>query len=134
MRKGKNAQLTAEFVIFCGVGFIVLISFLSVINLKLSIQRDERASVLVNDVAYSIQQEIETASQMNDGFQRSFFLPPTLDGIAYTASIAGDRIYVWTDKDSFSLPLQHVKNTSFFQANTTIRKEQGVVCINVGCP
>jgi hypothetical protein len=130
----KKAQLTIEFIIFCGIAFLVMISFASVISEKMSNLRNEKEHLLVKDMAFSIQQEIETASLVNDGYERNLTLPETLDGISYTVNLTSNMVIVATQKNSYEVFVKPVKNGSSLSFFNTIRKYNGTICINTACP
>lgn len=130
----RRGQLSIEFVIFIAMGLLIMVSFLYIINEKESQLRDKRQLLLLKDLAYKIQSELDTASIVEDGYSRNFTLPISLEGLDYDVIITNGYLAVFSEKfDVYSSvpPIPGNINKSF----NSIRKENGTICLNTpSCP
>ncbi|MCX6710330.1 MAG: hypothetical protein NTV63_05275 [Candidatus Woesearchaeota archaeon] len=132
--KNSRAQLTMEFIIFIAFGFVIMLGFLGIISDRQSILQDRRQLLLIKDIAYRIQSEIDVASIVEDGYSRNFTLPQTIEGLPYTAIIVNDTLAVFSSKFDYTLFFSEVKG-SLNPIYNNIRKEEGVICLNMpSCP
>ena len=132
--KNSRAQLTMEFIIFIAFGFVIMLGFLGIISDRQSILQDRRQLILIKDIAYRIQSEIDVASIVEDGYSRNFTLPQTIEGLPYTAIIVNDTLAVFSSKFDYTLFFPQVRG-SLNPIYNNIRREEGVICLNMpSCP
>jgi len=133
----RRAQLSMEFVIFIALGLLIMVLFLYIVSEKESQLRDKRQLLLLKDLAYRIQSEIDTASVVEDGYSRNFTLPTSLDGLDYDVIITKGYLAVFSEKfDVYSsvLPISGSQINKGLNSNS-IRKENGTICLNTpSCP
>lgn len=107
MRKGQSA---IEFVILVMGILLIFVGFLYFIQGKVSETQEEAVTVAVNEIALTIQDEINLAHASANGYSRRFTLPLNLNGREYEVQILENSIYVRTedDKHAVALPILNV--------------------------
>ena len=124
-----KAQVSVEFIIFVGLGFIILLIFLASSIAKMNEFSTEKEFVLLKDVTYKVQNEIVLASLVNDGYIRTFNIPERLETADYDISITGRTLIAQSANYDYVLQLPDANGT-LAKGNNTIRKTGGVVQIN----
>lgn len=84
MGKGQAAN---EIAIIIGIMIMFLIAFMSVLGDQFVSVTDDRTRQVAEDLADVVEFELVTASNAQDGYSRSFTLPPFLDGAPYTIKL-----------------------------------------------
>jgi len=133
----RRGQISMEFVIFIAIGLLMMLSFLYIINERESQIRNKQQLIMLEDLAYRIQSELDTASIVEDGYNRNFTIPPTLDGLNYNASIINATLIISSSKFNVYSSVQPISNSSgsINKGLNSIRKECGVICLNMpSCP
>jgi len=88
----KQSQIALEFVLFFSIAiFIMTVLLVSFYEINKNTV-DEKITMKMDDFHYSIQSEFILASQMNDGYVRSFSLPSSLENTDYNMSIIYDSL------------------------------------------
>jgi len=126
MGKRLKAQVAIEFIILVSIALIMLIIFVSSTSdhaEKLNRQRD---FIILKDLAYSIQNEINLASQVREGYNRTFSLPDELDGNEYTITTYENEFRVSTNGMDFSLRIPKINGT-IKKGNNTITNKGGII-------
>jgi len=83
-----------EFMLLVGIAlFIILILFTLFANHMQSL-RTEKEQRVAESMAFKLQKELNLAATVADGYQREIYVPPELDGIAYTLSYEYDCWHV----------------------------------------
>jgi len=127
MKIRKKSQTAIEFVIMISLLIFFFAVMVMIINYNLSDKYREKEEVVVKDIAYSIQDEINMASKATDGYCRPFKLPAKVLGKDYEVNIdSGDPslVEVKTSRVSIVLPLPpkiNVVNNG--EDKATIRKQ-----------
>ena len=99
---GSRAQISAEFIILVGLAFILALAFPLASIQKVKDLNSQKESDMAKDLGLKLQKELVTASQVEDGYNRIFTLPMTLEGINYSVSsqnstliiTAGSALYI----------------------------------------
>jgi hypothetical protein len=92
----QKGQIAIEFLLLTAFGFIMLFVMLIVLNnISLSNQNNQRIRELSN-LGESVQSEIITANEMENGYHRTLNLPSRLKGGAYSLIINDS-----SDSDSY---------------------------------
>lgn len=121
--------MSMEFVLITAFVFlIVFIISLFVLSEIKSIQA-EKESMLVQDLALKLQEEISLASVVEDGYLRNFSIPATLEYLNYSIMQQNQSITVESKKGIFIVGMPKV-NGNITKGNNIIRKEGGVIYIN----
>ncbi len=84
MAKGQAAL---EFILLVSFMFLVFVAFFAVIQDKLVDVWANKAKQAVIDQKNVLQNEIQTAAVMEDGFSRNILLPASLNGNAYNVTL-----------------------------------------------
>lgn len=88
----KKSQIALEFVLFFSIAIFVMTVLLVTFYEINKNTVDEKITMKMDDFHYSIQSELILASQMNDGYVRSFSLPSSLENTDYNMSIINNNI------------------------------------------
>ena len=125
----KKGQVALEFLVLVGISFFVFLSLMSIMLYHAQELRDRKESQMVTDVADTIQNEINSASNVKDGYIRQFTLPPDLQGKEYTVTEYANRVHVSTARYQADAIVPDY--TGNIQVGTnTINKTEGIVYIN----
>lgn len=125
----KQAQTAIEFVFLVGLAFTIVIIFSVVSRNQISDLSDEKEFILVKDLAFKVQNEINLAARVEDGYSREFTIPQKLETIDYTISINDNVLIVETDNHDQVLIIPRV-NGSVQKGTNIIRKIEGVIHLN----
>jgi hypothetical protein len=82
----SRAQVAFEFVVLVAVAFTALIVFTVFVRDNFSDVQSDTDYYKLKDVALSVRSEISLAASLEDGYQRAFFVPLTIDGLEYNIS------------------------------------------------
>ena len=127
-RKGQSA---IEFIILVMAVLFLFVGFLYSVQNKIADSQYEALSVAVNEVAKTVQDEINLAQSSTDGYSRQFTLPPHLNGQDYEANLIENSVYVRTlnGKHSVALPIGNVTG-DIIVGNNLIYKKNNIVYLN----
>jgi len=104
--RGKDGQAATEFmVIIAGIMFFLLI-FLAGVYFNISMKNAERERQIMRDIALIVKQELELALVAENGYHRSFWLQPSVNGKTYSISLVSGFVYINTTENSLALPLE----------------------------
>lgn len=118
--KGQSA---IEFVIIIMAVLFLFVGLLYFIQGKIADSQNQAVSVAVNEIALTVQDEINLAHNSANGYSRSFFLPLNLNGLDYTVQILENSVYVETQdsKHAVALPISEVTGDIFLGDNLIYR-------------
>jgi len=125
----RQSQVSMEFVFLIGVAFMVMLVFVSSTRSEFSALQSEEERSLVKDVSIMVQQEIIIASNVDDGYNRIFYVPLTLNSISYEIQIINNTLFTFTEDYEHSLNIPPVFG-NVQKGNNTIRKISGIVYLN----
>lgn len=126
----RQAQVAFEFVILVAILFTALIVFTSFVRDNFSDVQSDTDYFKLKDVALSVKAEISLAVALEDGYQRTFFIPLTIDGLEY--NISRDNGFLLFASDGAEYTVSVPSYTGNLQkGNNVIRKVDGVVEVNV---
>jgi hypothetical protein len=138
----EKSQTAIEFLIV--VGFVLGMFTI----LFLSIQESNKSRIIeknINDVkqvALIVQEEINFAASSTDGYERTFSLPPKINGMNYDITLvknglgnAYDYIQIKAgsgDGHSMGMPIEKIENTSTINigGDNIIKKDNGKITLN----
>jgi hypothetical protein len=80
----KKSQMSLELALVIGFMLIVLTVFVSFISSKVVDIKKEKDTKILQDLTNVIKSEIDLAAISENGYRRTFQLPPKLDGADYT--------------------------------------------------
>ena len=84
---GKKSQVSMEFFIFIGLGFIIAITFVIASIDQLNGIRARKEYDAAKDIALKLQKEILVASSVQDGYSRIFQAPDSIIGSNYSITM-----------------------------------------------
>ncbi len=112
--------------------FLISIGFILIGGVKLKEYTDNENSKLVNEFGLSLQNEIEIASVVKDGYQREITLPEEIDGmINYSVSMQSATLSIITDDYRFTAIIPQTIG-SLQKGKNTITKNNDIVTITNG--
>jgi hypothetical protein len=129
MGRRLKAQVAFEFIILIGIGLIMLIIFVSSTSDHAERLNSQRDFIVLKDISYKIQNEINLASQVKEGYKRTFYLPDELDGNEYTITTYENEFKVSMNNMDFSLRIPKINGT-IKKGNNTITNKGGVINLN----
>ena len=129
---GKS-QISLEFIILIGMGFIFFMGLLLVIYQLTSQKQSQSDYDLFYDLAKSIQQELITVSDAEPGLIVVYEIPPaemnyTVDKHSYALTNTNNSITLSYDEGTVNLPAPAL-NGSLRIGSNTLRNIDGVVYI-----
>ena len=124
-----KAQSSFEFLLLIGVVFVGVILIIGATYQDIAATTQKKEFLLVQDVAYVVQNELVLAAQVEDGYHRSFLLPALLNGRTYSATIVGNSVTISTQKATYSVRIPSVQG-SLAKGMNNITKEDNIVVLN----
>lgn len=124
-----KAQISTEFMVYIGI-LLIIMSFAAFFAIRTSTDlRMESINTDAKRVAGIVATEINTAVEVGDGYSRTFFLPPQAYGNTnYTLDILFQRVYIFWEGRSYSLPVLAENITGVpIKGYNTIRNRDGVI-------
>ncbi|MBI5881392.1 hypothetical protein HZB90_04640 [archaeon] len=126
----SKAQVAFEFVVLVSILFGVLLIFTSFVRDNFKEVQTDTDYFKLKDVAISVKSELNLAVALEDGYQRAFFIPLTIDGLEY--NITRDNGYLMFASANAEYSVNVPPYTGTLQkGNNFIRKEDGVIEVNV---
>ncbi|MBU1204699.1 MAG: hypothetical protein KKA61_02780 [Nanoarchaeota archaeon] len=129
MGKHIRAQIAIEFIFLVCVAFVMLLIFLKVVGDQADELNEKKEFILVKDLAYKIQYEINMATQVKSGYNRTFFIPEKLDNKDYTITKTENKITVGLKNSEFTITIPEI-NGNINKSNNTIINIGGVIYLN----
>ena len=128
-RISARAQVAFEFVILVSVAFTAFIVFASFVRDNFADVQHETEDFKLKDVALSVKSEITLAVALEDGYQRAFFIPLTLDGLEYNIT-RENGFLMFTSSDSEYTVNVPVYSGTVVKGNNYIQKSDGEIGVN----
>ncbi|MBU4284226.1 MAG: hypothetical protein KJ968_03895 [Nanoarchaeota archaeon] len=129
MGKHIRAQIAIEFIFLVCVAFVMLLIFLKVVGDQADELNEKKEFILVKDLAYKIQYEINMATQVKSGYNRTFFIPEKLDNKDYTITKTENKITIGLKNSEFTITIPEI-NGNINKSNNTIINMGGVIYLN----
>ncbi|MBW2964809.1 hypothetical protein KY363_05085 [Candidatus Woesearchaeota archaeon] len=129
MRSRIRAQVAFEFVILVAVLFTALLIFSSFVRDNFSEVQSDTDYFKLKDVALSVKSELSLAVALEDGYQRAFFVPLTLDGLEYNITRENGFLTFTSDESEYTVSVPPFNGT-VQKGNNVIVKLAGVVGVN----
>ena len=124
-----KAQGMIEFVILIGAVLFFFVSFFLIIQENVSDKNLERKTLLAQNIALTVQNEINLASESTNGYSREFKIENMILGEDYNIQIADGRVYVNTTRIGLSYQVLDFVG-SIQKGNNIIKKENDTVYLN----
>ncbi len=129
MGKHIRAQIAIEFILLVSVTFIMLLIFLKAVGDQADELNEKKEFILVKDLAYKIQYEINMATQVKSGYNRTFFIPEKLDNKDYTITKTENKITISLKNSEFTITIPEI-NGNIKNGSNTIINIGGVIYLN----
>ena len=118
MRKG---QFIMEFMILLAMAILLGSMYLAVTGqLFFSTSEEQRVSAL-NDVGYTVQDELMLAESVDDGYVRNFTIPSTADRFTFTISNDATSVTLVSGIASVTYPLPRINGTLAIGRNSVAK-------------
>ncbi len=125
----KKAQSSFEFMLLVGVVFFAVLVLVAASYTNISELKGKKEFLMAKDVASIVQNELVLASQVEDGYSRSFLLPENLDGVQYTLLVINNSLTITTSKSSYFVRIPAVQGNAAKGMNN-ITKQDNIVVLN----
>ena len=104
----RKAQVSMEFVFLVGLAFMVMLVFVSSTRSEFDELRSEEEMSLIKDVVVMVQHELVIASNVEDGYERVFYIPLEFNSISYNIHITDNFLCASTDNCEYLLNIPSV--------------------------
>ena len=127
----KKSQASVEFLIITGFVLFIFTSFFIAINESSSDKINQRQNTAVQEVALTIQDEINLAFKSSDGYSRNFKIPDKINSQEYSVNITDNVVYVKTNDNKYALALPVKKiNGTIQKGENLIQKQNDTIYLN----
>lgn len=125
----RKAQVAFEFVVLVSVLFAALLVFTSFVRENFSDMQSDTDYYRLKDVALSVRAEITMAIGLEDGYERAFFVPLTLEGLEYNITKPNGELMFASEGAEYAVTVPPFTG-SVQKGNNVIQKVDGVIEIN----
>jgi hypothetical protein len=125
-----KAQVAFEFVVLVALLFTAVIVFTSFVRDNFSDVQSDTDHFKLKDVALSIKAELNLAIALEDGYQRAFFIPLTLDGLEYNITRENGFLMFASTGAEYTVSVPPYTGT-VQKGNNIIKKLDGAIEVNV---
>ena len=125
----KKAQVAFEFVVLVSMLFAALLIFTSFVRDNFTDVQSDTDYFRLKDVALSVKAEITMAVGLEDGYQRSFFIPLTIDGLEYNITNPNGELLFASAGAEYSVTVPPFSGT-VQKGNNVLYKDDGIVEVN----
>ena len=127
----KKAQSAIEFIILIGALLFFLTLFSAVIQQSISKKAIAQRNLVAQDIALTVQNEIDLAATSSDGYLRMFSIPTKIINVDYEINVTQGIVYLRTEDGNIELALAVQETVGNVQkGENTIKKIDGVVYLN----
>ncbi|HII71553.1 TPA: hypothetical protein HA265_02250 [Candidatus Woesearchaeota archaeon] len=130
-RRGGRAQVAFEFVILVSIAFMALLVFTAFVRDNFDDVESDTSYYKLKDLAMSVKSEITMASTLDDGYQRSFFVPLTIDGLEYNITQVQDFMTFSSGGSDYQVRVPPFTGM-VVKGNNEIKKTNGTIELNPG--
>ena len=128
MLNQQKAQVAIEFMSIVGIVFFVFIVLSIIFFERNVVANQQKETILTEDFAKSIQQEILLAAAVNDGYMRTFSIPSSIQQYNYSIISEGDSFTIKTTTVDISMKIPHITG-NLTKGNNSINKTGGLILI-----
>ena len=89
-----KSQSSTEFMIFIGIGIIILMIYFGIANTYLNLSYRQKDIISGQDLAKQIKNEINLAARVEDNYERTFQVPSIAGGKQFSVHIESREITV----------------------------------------
>jgi hypothetical protein len=122
-----RGQVVLEFLLMVAIALIIGVVYLSVGTRMLVDTSEQQRIDALDDVGYSVQDEIILATQVADGYKRSFVIPDRADRFTYTMSNSENSLTLASGPTTLVYYLPNITGT--FQKGQNVVRKNGVITV-----
>lgn len=126
----RHAQVAFEFVVLVAVLFTALLVFTVFVRDNFTEVQSDTDYFRLKDVALSVKAELNLAVALEDGYQRAFFVPLTLDGMEYNVTRDNGFLTFAGSGAEYTVSVPPYDGT-LQKGNNLITKIDGLIEVNV---
>jgi len=132
MPKQKKAQTAIEFFLLLGAALFFMLALTATFQHKVALKNIEKRNFLFQEMALTMQSELNIAASAADGYKREFHLPGKIAGLDYDITIVANSVYINTTdgRHTLALPAQNTTGQFVKNSNNTIEKRDGIIYVN----
>ena len=132
MLNKKKAQTAIEFLLLLGGALIFIVAFTATFQHQVTEKKLEKRNFLFQELALTVQNELNIAASASDGYRREFNIPQQITGLDYGITLIENFIYInSTDgKQALSLPAQNATGQFITGSSNVIEKRNGIIYVN----
>ncbi|MFH1063865.1 MAG: hypothetical protein V1729_02175 [Candidatus Woesearchaeota archaeon] len=124
-----KGQVAFEFVILVAILFSAMLVFTLFVSENFSEVQSDTDYFKMKDIALTVKSEINLAAALDDGYQRSFFVPLTIDGLEYNISTESTSLLFTSSGAEYVVAVPSYSGT-VKKGNNVIQKIDGNIEIN----
>ena len=124
-----KGQVALEFLTMVSISGIALLVLLGISYSLFNVKIEENDLFAVEDLGYSIQNEIILASEVHDGYEREIFIPDKIGNMRYDISNTPDYLVLNYTRGEVLFLLPDVSG-SISKGNIKIKNVEGQVVIS----
>lgn len=125
----KKGQVAMEFLVLVGIAFFTFLTLMGIIFYHTEKLREEKEKEDLVGLSLMVQNEINSASTVKDGYIRQFKLPESINNKEYTISEENNKIYFKTRKYEAHVAVPEYQGSLNIGTNI-IKKAGGIVYLN----
>ncbi|MBU0907051.1 MAG: hypothetical protein KKD18_02975 [Nanoarchaeota archaeon] len=131
MKKNK-AQSAIELFLLIGAVLFFTLGFMSIFQQSIAKKSLEKREFEMQELARSVQNEINIAAKSTDGYLRKFNIPGKIAGAEYSISLNEGYLYLNTTdgKHAMAIQSQNATGQLIVGATNTIRKINSTIFLN----
>jgi len=127
----KRSQIAFEFLVLIGFLTIISFGFITASGIQIKEYSDNQNKAMVEEFASSLKRELDMASVVKEGYERTVSLPEEIDGkILYNISMQGSTLTIITEEYSYSVIIPETEGRFETNKNNLIRNTNNTVVIN----
>jgi hypothetical protein len=128
----SKSQSSIEFIILIAFVLFFFVVFFIFIQARMSDDIRSKQDKAVEEVALTVQDEINLASGASEGYSRVFSIPDKIGNVDYSVSLVGNSVYVQTqdNRSAILLPVASITGNIIKGANE-IRKVNESIYLNL---
>ncbi|NPE26912.1 hypothetical protein HNV12_02830 [Methanococcoides sp. SA1] len=126
-----RAQVGMEFLIIAGAALFFASIFLLSVQERQEDKTYQHQNIQLQEIALTVQNEINLAFESSDGYSREFEIPQTSGLLDYEITIDSGIIYIKTtnDKHALTVPVPEITG-DINKTQNKIKKISGVIYLN----
>lgn len=129
----RKAQVATEFMLMVGLAMIVIFAFLAVIYVLISDYYEEKNMKKLEDLGYSIQNELILAAEVEPGYERTIIIPDQVGGVGYSLSQTANDLIIRYRQTDFLFPIPSVNGALDKGTNVIRHCSYETININLIC-